>query len=119
MGVFVNFSSELCDNITFLSGHAIVQLCLILCTVPLNPCYPVVADRFLTYVQCFDIVPQINSRVTDSAQGPLPDAASGMYVLKRTKRRDRTQEILLGDIVPLNQVWSLIELTPRFGDQAD
>lgn len=42
-----------------------------------------------------------------------------MYVFKRAKRKDRESYTLLGDIVPLDQVRALVELTPRFGAQAD
>lgn len=49
-------------------------------------------------------------------EGPHPDPAAGMYVLKWAKCSNNT---LLGDIVPLDQVRTLVELTPQFGDQAD
>jgi hypothetical protein len=83
-----------------------------------NPQRPIMADQFLTYVQRFDIIPQINSKLSSSttAKGPYPDPVSTMYQLKRAKRGNRT---LLGDIVPLDQVRTLVELTPWFGDQAD
>jgi hypothetical protein len=79
------------------------------------PNNPVVADRFLAYVQCFDIISQVNHKAS-TIEGPHPDPAAGMYVLKWVKCSNNT---LLGDIVPLDQVRTLVELTPRFGDQAD
>jgi hypothetical protein len=104
-----------------LLGHVVVQLRLIMHIVPTNPRHFELADRFLCYVQRFDIVSQGNGRTSSSAsgKGPYPDPASGMYVLKRARRILGTNHTLLGDIVPLNQVRSLVELTPRFGEQAD
>jgi hypothetical protein len=76
------------------------------------------ADRFLTYVQRFDIIPQINSKLSGltTAKGPYPDPVSTMYQLKHAKGGNCT---LLGDVVPLDQVRTLVVLTPWFGDQAD
>ena len=39
-----------------------------------------------------------------------------MYVLKRAQHHNKST---MGDIVPLAQIWALVELTPMFGDQAD
>jgi hypothetical protein len=107
--------------VSFLLGHAVVQLCLILWIVPPNSSHQVVADRFLAYVQRFDIVPQVNFKASGSptTKGPYPDPVSGMYVFKRAKRKDKGGYTFLGDIVPLDQVRTLVELTPRFGAQAD
>jgi hypothetical protein len=79
---------------------------------------PVVADRFVAYVQRFDIVPQPPVR-SANAKGPHPDRASGMHVLRRARRTDHTVHTFLGDIVPLDQVRTLVELTPQFGNEAD
>jgi hypothetical protein len=86
-----------------------------------KPNQPVVADRFIAYVQRFDIVPQVQpaSVCSTNAKGPHPNCASGMYVLRRAKRMDHTVHTFLGDIVPLDQVRTLVELTPQFGEKAD
>jgi hypothetical protein len=83
--------------------------------IPQVPNNPIVADQFLAYVQRFNIILQVNHKVS-TIEEPHPDPAAGMYVLKRVKCSNNT---LLGDIVPLDQVQTLVELTPRFGDQAD
>ena len=86
-----------------------------------KPNQPVVADRFIAYVQHFDIVPQVQpaSVCSTNAKGPHPNCASRMYVLRRAKCTDHTVHTFLGDIVPLDQVRTLVELTPQFGEKAD
>lgn len=65
------------------------------------------ADRFLAYVQRFDIVPQpTGSR----------DSSTGMHVLKRSIRSGGQR---LGDIIPLTQIRAYANIIPRFGDSAD
>lgn len=80
--------------------------------------YPNFDNRFLTYAQRFDIVPQLNPKLSNSAtaKGPYPDPSSGLYILKRAKRANQG---LIGDIIPLDQVRTLVELAPRFGGSAD
>lgn len=39
-----------------------------------------------------------------------------MYVVKRALRAN---QVPMGDIIPLQQICSLVELTPRFGKKAD
>ena len=48
--------------------------------------------------------------------GIFPTLASSMFMLKHAWCHD---ESLIGDIIPLIQLWSLIELTPIFGGKAD
>ena len=107
--------------VSFLLGHTVVQLRLILRIISPNSSYPVVADWFLAYVQPFNIIPQVNCEASGlpTAKGPYPDPASGMYALKQAKRKNQGSYTLLGDIVPLDQVRTLVELIPRFGAQAD
>lgn len=45
-----------------------------------------------------------------------PDSATQMHILKRSTRSDNS---VLGDIVPLTRIRSAIELVPRFGTHAD
>ena len=75
-------------------------------------------DRFLAYVQRFDIVPQVNQKVTGSStlHGPHPEPSAGMHIVRRARRTNKDP---MGDIIPLNQLRALVELTPRFGKQAD
>jgi hypothetical protein len=78
---------------------------------------PTGTESFLTYVQRFDIVPQ-NPSLSNSGntKGPFPDPVTTLYVLKRAKRTDRSR---MGGVIPLGQLRTLVELTPRFGCKAD
>ena len=80
--------------------------------------HPLRTDCFLAYVQRFDIIPQVNPKASGSPslRGQYPDPSAGMYVLKRALR---TNGDPMGDIIPLQQIRALVELTPRFGKQAD
>lgn len=74
-----------------------------------------VTDRFLAYVQRFDIIPQ--PKFEGSAErGPYPEPASSLYLLKRGKRANGE---IIGDIVPLNQIRALADVPPRFGAKAN
>lgn len=68
-------------------------------------------NKFLAYVQRFDIV-----NPAGSVGGPRPDSDTGMY---RVRRAWRTNGIVMGDIIPLDQLRAHVELTPQFGKQAD
>lgn len=67
-------------------------------------------NGFLAYVQRFDVVSP------PGTVGPCPDPDAGMYRLKRARRSDDT---VIGAVVPLDQLRVHVELTPRFGKQAD
>jgi hypothetical protein len=74
-------------------------------------------ESFLTYVQRFDIAPQINpSFSTTGSAGQFPEPSSSMYLLKRSTRADGSR---LGDVVPLGQLRVLMDLIPHFGAKAD
>lgn len=75
-------------------------------------------DRFLTYVYRFDIAPQINQNISGSStvRGLYPEPKSSLYILKRAKR---AKGELIGDILPLQQVRAVVDLTPCFGKVAD
>jgi hypothetical protein len=95
-----------------------VQLRLIFRAIPSRRApYALGTDLFLTYAQRFDIVPQLNpmDRASSTGKGLYPDPSTGMYVLKRSRRSDRT---IMGDVVPLEQVRTLLDLVPRFGADA-
>ena len=69
-------------NLLYIKGHCVAQLRLIMWVVPLkefshNP----ILDIFLTYVQCFDIIPQINQNFSSRA-GSFPESTSMLFVLK-------------------------------------
>jgi hypothetical protein len=85
--------------------------------VPQNGLTPIPGtESFLAYIQRFDIVPQLNPKFSVSHQGPYPDPATTMFVLKRATRADGSR---MGDIIPLRQIRSAVELTPCFGSKAD
>ena len=74
-----------------------------------------VSDLFLTYVQCFNIIPQINPKFSPRI-GPFPEPASSLFVLKQALWADGTY---LGDVIPLTQVHMYADLVLRFGTKAD
>jgi hypothetical protein len=101
------------------SGHQVGQLQLIFRTIPPKETLPAPGtENFLSYVQRFDIVPQRNQKLSGSAtrKGPYPDPASSMFVLKHALHQD---ESIVGDIIPLNRLRALVELTPVFGDSGE
>jgi hypothetical protein len=97
-------------------GHIVADLQLIFRIVPSNS-HETYGDRFLTYVRRFDIIPQLNATVSGSRtlKGPYPELSSGLYLLKRSKR---STGVVMGDVLPLDQIRSLVNLTPRFGKKA-
>ena len=60
------------------------------------------ADRFLTYVQRFDII--------------CREPSTQMHVLKRAVRSGGQR---LGDVIPVSQITAYANLIPRFGQHAD
>jgi hypothetical protein len=100
-------------------GHMVAQLCLIFHLVPLQGTLSVPrTESFLSYVQQFDVVPQINPKLSGSFtwKGHYPDLASSMFMLKCAQRHDQS---LIGDATLLIQLCSLVKLTPVFGEKAD
>ena len=72
-----------------------------------------ITGRFLAYLQHYDVVPQCDP--TGAQHGMYPDANTGLYLLKRAVRS--TGEVLR-DIVPLDQLRSLVDVAPHFGEEA-
>ncbi|RDB15509.1 hypothetical protein Hypma_004166 [Hypsizygus marmoreus] len=98
------------------TGHLVAQLQLVFRVVPPRGTVAVRGtDNFLTYVQRFDIIPQINRQISGSStrKGLYPDPASGMYLMERARRNDGS---LIGGIVPLAHVRTLVDLVPDFGE---
>ena len=60
----------------------------------------------------------MNPKLTGSAtlRGLYPEPLAGMHIVRRARRMNKDP---MGDIIPLDQLRSLVELTPRFGKQAD
>ncbi|KAI5996688.1 hypothetical protein EDD15DRAFT_2387099 [Pisolithus albus] len=90
-----------------LQGHIIVQLRLIMRPLGKPRKQWSWADRFLSYVQRFDIVPQA---------GTYRDPSSQMHILKRAMRSGGQH---LGDVIPVSQIRTYANLIPRFGQHAD
>ncbi|KAH9159458.1 hypothetical protein EDB89DRAFT_2117806 [Lactarius sanguifluus] len=102
-----------------LEGHRVAQIRLIFWAVPSQAFPPSSnADLFLSYVQRFDIVPQPHpvALASSNQKGPYPHPITGMYLLKRARRIDGA---IMGDVVPLAQLRTLVDLVPRFGTEAD
>ncbi|KAH8995619.1 hypothetical protein EDB92DRAFT_1968768 [Lactarius akahatsu] len=76
------------------------------------------ANLFLSYVQQFDIVPQPNpiAPAPSNQRGVYPHPSTGMYLLKRAQWNGRA---IMGDVVPLAQLRALVNLVPRFGEEAN
>ena len=89
-------------------GHVVVEVRLIM--LPVSPPGRTLpwAARFLTYVQCLDIVPQ--------QHGSVLERTTQMHVLKRAMRAGAMP---FGDILPLDQLRSFTHIIPRFGPVAD
>lgn len=75
-------------------------------------------ESFLTYVQWFDIVLQINHKLSGSTtqKGLYPDPASSMFMMKCAQHQDHS---IIGDVIPLAQLQALVKLNPIFGEAAD
>ena len=102
--------------LTSIIGHLVVDLCLIFCIVPFDSQAP--SSRcFLMYVQQFDIIPHVNATVSGSKsiKGPYPDLISGLFALKWSKQ---SNGVLMNDVVPLDQIRTLVDLIPHFGKDA-
>ncbi|KAH9015572.1 hypothetical protein EDB85DRAFT_2076337 [Lactarius pseudohatsudake] len=102
-----------------LEGHRVAQIRLIFRAVPSQAFSPSSnADLFLSYVQRFDIVPQPNpvAPASSNQKGSYPHPITGMYLLKRARRIDGA---IMGDVVPLAQLRTLVDLVPRLGAEAD
>ncbi|KAJ7128227.1 hypothetical protein C8R43DRAFT_897203 [Mycena crocata] len=112
--VVVNMDPEMRWLDSGLKGHTVGQLRMIMCVVP-TELHGVVlgTEGFLAYIHRFDIVPQCD-RATNQ-WGPNPEPRTEMYAMKRAKRSDGTN---LGDIIPLDRLRALVELSPRFGKKA-
>ena len=98
------------NNLWDVKGHCVAWLWLIMWVVPpkgfvSSP----ISDLFLTYVQCFDIILQINPKLTPRI-GPSPEPVRLLFVLKWAHWADGTY---LGDIIPLTQICTYADLVPR------
>jgi hypothetical protein len=104
-----------------LPGHCITQIRLVFRIIhPEHSAPPPDSplNSFLAYVQRFDIVPQAqtSSGGLATSRGSHPESATNMYILKRGYRADGLR---IGDIVPLSQIRSAVDLAPRHMDAAD
>jgi len=103
-----------------LVGHTIADICIIFRIIPSShrqseESTQHVYNRFLAYVQRYDIVKQPNPHNT-SLRGIYPEPNTGLYLLKKSTRANGER---LGDIVPLDQIRALVDVTPRFGAKAN
>lgn len=79
-----------------------VQLQLLMCPILKKNLSSQLYNHFLTYVQCFDLVQH--------------HIETGMPLLKRATHANGER---LGDIIPISQLWSYINVLPHFGAVAD
>ncbi|KAG1800625.1 hypothetical protein EV424DRAFT_1332024, partial [Suillus variegatus] len=85
------------------------QIRLIMCPIGKSGTNWSWKDRFLVYVHRFDIVPQ-SSGTNDR------EPSTQLHLLKRAKHSNGTW---VGDIIPVTQLRSPVNLFPRFGASAD
>lgn len=101
-----------------LLGHIIVGLQLIFWIIPSYP-HETYGNWFLTYVRWFDIAPQINPAISgprnQTQKGLYPEPLSGLYLLKQLTW---STGATMGNVLLLDQIRSLANLTPHFGEKA-
>jgi len=88
----------------------VAEICIIFCLIPSSHRVTRETDqhiynRFLAYVRRYNVVNQLN-----------PGLNGGLYLLKKAIRANGEQ---IGDVVPLDQIRALVDLTPRFGSKAN
>jgi hypothetical protein len=106
------------DFLTRFQG-IILPSCLIFRAVPSRRApYSPGTDLFPVYAQRFDIVPQLppTGQGQSNQKGMYQELSNGMHLLKRARRTDGS---IMGDVVPLAQLRTLVDLVPRFGKQAN
>ncbi|KAI6011849.1 hypothetical protein BKA83DRAFT_4501481 [Pisolithus microcarpus] len=85
-----------------LTGHAVVEVCLIMRPCPPRGTNVAWANRFLVYVRWLDII--------------NVELATHLPMLKQAVRASGSY---FGDIFPLDQISSFAHVVPRFGETAD
>ncbi|KAJ6504061.1 hypothetical protein DFH09DRAFT_944143, partial [Mycena vulgaris] len=111
-GVIVNTDTQHTWPRSGLQGHTVGHLRMVMRVVPNGGFpHPPGTNGFLAYVQRFDVV-----NPARSGGGPHPDPDTGMYHVRRAWRSNGT---VVGDIIPLDRLRAHVELTPRFGSEAD
>lgn len=72
-----------------------------------------ITGRFLVYARRYDILPQ---RTGSSQHGIYPAPNAGLFLMKKATRSNGETA---GDIIPLDQLRSIVDLAPRFGEKAN
>jgi hypothetical protein len=75
-------------------------------------------EKILSYTQKFEIVPQVNEKLSGSSRqkGPYPHFTASMFVLQCICHPSQD---IAAEIVPLKQVRTLVGLIPVFGKEVD
>ena len=121
-GQHLTASARTCHSLNFSLGHVIVDICLIFRIMPSAPPYTAdttvgqqITSWFLAYVRCYDVIQQRNP--TNATQhGIYPELNTGLFLLKQAKRANGEEA---GDIIPLDQLRSFMDIAPHFGEKAD
>lgn len=73
------------------------------------------------YVQRFDWVKPTSAQDPSSQDtaAPTPDPVTGLYVLRRAARQSGGATSYFGDVLPVQNIRTPIQLVPRFGPKAD
>ena len=83
---------------------------------PVAPKKSYIQRGYFAYVHSFDVVPQKYRTSSRNIHASVPDPATGMWVLRR-KYDQRGKQ--LGEIVPVKQIYTDVEIAPRFRDRED
>lgn len=83
-------------------GHCVVQPRILFLPMVKENSSPASEDAFLAYVERFNFMGY--------------DKYSDMHIVKRAYRTDGSP---IGDIIPVSQFRTCVELTPKFGMEAD
>ncbi|KAJ4496908.1 hypothetical protein C8R41DRAFT_708635, partial [Lentinula lateritia] len=116
----VNINSSFEWPRSSLEGHCVVLVKIIFTVAqPRKPSPPVDGThRFLAYCERLDVVnqppPPLEYRSLpgyNAWPSHFPDYSSGCFILKRARRADGTP---FGDIIPVSQFRSLVDICPRY-----
>ncbi|ETW78381.1 hypothetical protein HETIRDRAFT_325629 [Heterobasidion irregulare TC 32-1] len=113
--LIANTSDAIWPPLSTMEGHSIVSICLIFCLIFSTGQSQPHPHPYLMYGHRFDIVPQTSFAASGTSH-LSPEASSGMYIVKRAVRADSS---LLGDVIPLSQIRTPVQLIPRYGAKAD
>jgi hypothetical protein len=83
---------------------------------PVAPRNRYIKREYFAYVHTFEVVPQkCLSPSGNQVRAPVPNLATGMWVLRRKSDQNG---IPIGEVIQIKQIYTDVELAPRFRDRA-